>query len=152
MNWNTCLQKDLCCCCSVVKSYSILCNPIDCSMPGFPVLNYLPEFAQTQVLWVSGAIQPSHPLSPPSPLPSVFASIRVFSNESAPPIRWPKYWCFRFNISPSNEYSGLISFRINSPCCPSDCQEFSPAPQFERINSLALSLFCGPTLTFLHDY
>ena len=85
-------------------------------------------------------------------LPSVFASIRVFSNESAPPIRWPKYWRFRFNISPSNEYSGLVAFRINSPCCPSDCQEFSPAPQFERINSSALSLFCGPTLTFLHDY
>ena len=73
-------------------------------------------------------------------LPSVFASIRVFSNESAPPIRWPKYWRFRFNISPSNEYSGLVAFRINSPCCPSDCQEFSPAPQFERINSSALGL------------
>ena len=85
-------------------------------------------------------------------LPSIFPRIRVFSNESALHIRWPKYWSFRFSISSSNEHSGLISFRINSPCCPRDSQEFSPAPQFERISSSALSRFCGPTLTFLHDY
>jgi len=86
-------------------------TPWTAAHPGFPVLNYLPEFAQTPVLWVSDVIQPSHPLSSPSPFPSVFPSIRVFSSESALFIRWPKYWSF--SISPSNEYSGLISFRID---------------------------------------
>ena len=85
-------------------------------------------------------------------LPSIFPSIRVFSSESALRIRWPKHWSFRGSISSSSEHSGLSSFRINSPCCPRDSQEFSPAPQFERISSSALSLFCGPTLTCLHDY
>ena len=82
-------------------------------MPGFPVPHCLLEFAQTHVHLVSDAIQPSHPLPPLLLLPSVFPSIRVFSNESALCIRWPKYWSFSFSISPSNEYSGLISFRID---------------------------------------
>ena len=81
-------------------------------MPGFPVLRYLLEFAQIHVHWVSDAIQPSHPLSPSSPSSLIFTSIRVFSNEMALCIRWPKYWSISFSISPSNEYSGLISFRI----------------------------------------
>ena len=70
-------------------------------------------------------------------LPSIFLSIRVFSNKSALCIRWPKYWSFSFNISPPNEYSGLIPLDglAESPCCPSDSQESSPAPQFESINS-----------------
>ena len=85
-------------------------------------------------------------------LPSIFPSIRIFSNESAVCIRWPKDWSFSFSISPSNEHSGLASFRIVwSPCCPRDSQESSPA-QFESINSLALSLLYGPALTFMHDY
>ena len=86
-------------------------------------------------------------------LPSIFPSIRVFSNESVLCIRWPKYWSFGFNISPSNEYSGLISFRmvlVGSPCSPSDSQESSPTPQFKRINSLSLSFFYGPALTSTH--
>ena len=74
-----------------------------------PYPSLTPEHAQTHVHWVSDAIQPSHALSSPS----IFPSIRVFSNESALPIRWPKYWSFSFSISPSNEYSGLISFRID---------------------------------------
>ena len=83
------------------------------SMPGFPVLHHLPEFAH--VHWVGDAIQPSCPLLSSSLLmPSVFPSIRVFSSELALSIRWPKYWSFSFSISPSNEYSGLISFRIDS--------------------------------------
>ena len=82
------------------------------STPGLPVHHQLPEFAQTHVHWVGDAIQPSHPLSSPSPPPSIFPSIRVFSNESALRIRWPKYWSFSFNTSSSNEYSGLISFRM----------------------------------------
>ena len=70
-----------------------------------------PELAQTHVHWVSDAIQPSHPLSSPLLLPSIFPSISVFYSESVLCIRWPKYWSFSFSISPSNEYSGLISFR-----------------------------------------
>ena len=85
---------------------------------------------------------------------SVFLSIRVFSNELALHIRWPKYWSFSFSISPFNEYSGLISFRIDigSPCSPRDSQESSPAPQFESISSSALSLLYGAVLTSIHDY
>ena len=81
-------------------------------MPGFPVHHQLPELAQTHVHQVSDATQPSLccPLLPP---PSIFPSIRVFSNEPVLPNRWPKYWHFSFSISPSNEYSGLISFRID---------------------------------------
>jgi len=103
----------LCCYCSVTKSCLALCNPMDCSMPGFPVFHYLPEFAQTHVHWVGDAIQPSHPLLPSSPPALIFPSIRIFSSELAVCIRWPKYWSFSFNINPSNEYSGLISFTID---------------------------------------
>ena len=101
-----------CCCCSVAKSCLTLC-PVDCSTPGSSVLHCLPEFAQIRVHWVSDAIQSAHPLSPPLLLPSIFPSIRVFSNESAFCIRWPKYWSFSFIISPSNEHPGLISFRTD---------------------------------------
>ena len=86
---------------------------MDSSRPGFPVHHRPLELAQTHVHRVVDAIQPSHPLSSPLLLPSIFVSIRGFSNESAPHIRWSKYWSFRFNISPSNEYSGLIYFRMN---------------------------------------
>ena len=97
------------CCCYLVTELSLtLYDPMDYNTPDFPVLHHLPEFAQTHVHWVSDAIQP---LSPPSP--ALNLSIRVFSNESALPIRWPKYWSFSFSISPSNEYSGLIFFRID---------------------------------------
>ena len=97
---------------SFAKSCPTLCDCMHCSMPGSP-LHCLPELAQTDVHWVGNAIQPSHPLLPPSSLPSVFPSIRVFSSESALHVKWPKYWSFSFSISPSNEYSGLISFRID---------------------------------------
>ena len=86
---------------------------MDCSMPGFPVHHQLPLLTQTHVHWVSDAIQPSYLLLSPSPSTSISLSTRVFSNESVLYIRWPKYWRFSFNISPSNEYSGLISFRID---------------------------------------
>ena len=93
-------------------------------------------------------------------LPSVLPSITVFSNESVLHIRWPKYWSFNFNISPSNEYSGLISFRIDwldllarVPWeSPRDSQESSPTLQFKSINSLALSFLYSPTLTSIHDH
>ena len=84
---------------------------MDCSVLGSPVLHYLLEFAQTHVYWVmlSNHLILCHPLLL---VPSIFPSIRVFSNESALLIRWPKYWCFSFSISPSNEYSGLVSFMM----------------------------------------
>ena len=98
-------------CCSVTKSCPTLYDPMDCSTLGFPVLNYLLEFAQIYVHWVGDAIQQSHPLLFPSPPTLILSPIRVFSNELAIPIRWPKYW--NFSINPSNEYSGLISFKID---------------------------------------
>ena len=83
------------------------------SMPGLPVHHQLPEFTQTHVHGVGDAIQPSHPLSSPSPPALNFSHIGVFSTESALCIRWPKYWSFSFNISPTNEHPGLISFRMD---------------------------------------
>ena len=94
-------------------SRPILCNPKECSMPGFPVLHHLPELAQTYVCWVGDAIHHLILCRPLLLLPSVFPRNRVFSNESALRIRWPKYWSFSLSISPSNEYSGLISFRMD---------------------------------------
>ena len=88
-------------------------------------------------------------------LPSVLPSIRVFSNESVLCIRCPKYWNFTFIISPSSEYSGVISFSTDwflSLCSPRDSQESSLTPQFKSINSSALTLLYGPTLTSIHDY
>ena len=86
---------------------------MDCSTPGFPVHHQLPKLTQTHVHQVGDAIQPFYPLSSPSPPASIFSSIMVFSSKSVLRIRWPKYWSFSFNINPSNEYSGLISFQID---------------------------------------
>ena len=87
-------------------------------------------------------------------LPSIFPSIRIFSNESVPHIRWPKYWSFSFSISPSNEYSRLISFRMDwlDHLTIQGTLKSSPTPQFKSINSLALSFLYSPTLTSIHDY
>ena len=93
-----------------------------------------------------------HPLLLPC---SIIPNIRVFSNEWVLHIRWPKYWSFSFSNSPSNEYSGLISFRmelVGPPCCPRDSQESSPTPQFKSISSSVLSFLYSPTLTSIHDY
>ena len=98
---------------SVTQLCLTLCDPMDYSTPGLPVHHQLPGFTQTHVHRVSDTIQHlilCHPLLLP---PSIFPSIRVSSSESVLYIRWPKYWSFRFNISPSNEYSGLISFRMD---------------------------------------
>jgi len=101
-----------CCFCSVAQSCPTLYDPMGCSTPDFPVLHHLPELTQTHVhesVILSNHLILFHPLI----LPSVFPSITVFSNESALCIRWPKYWNFSLRISPSNEYSRLISFRID---------------------------------------
>ena len=86
-------------------------------------------------------------------LPSIFPSIRVFSNGSVLCIRWPKYWSFSFNISPSNEHPGLISFRMDwlDLLATRDSQGFCPTPQFKSINSSALSFLYSPTVTSIHD-
>ena len=98
---------------SVAQSCPTLCDPLNCSMPGLPVHHQLLKFTQTHVHRVSDAIQPSHPLSSPSPLAPNPSSIRVFSNESTLCMRWPKYWSFSLSISPSSEHPGLVSFRMD---------------------------------------
>ena len=111
----------------------MLCDPVDCSMPGFPVHHQLPDLAQTYVHWVSDVIQPSHLLSYSSPPALKPAWIRVSSNESVLCIRWPKYWSFSFSISPSNDYLELISFRTDwfDLLAVQGTQEASPTPQIE---------------------
>ena len=114
---------------------------MNCSVPDFPVLHYLPQFAHTHVL---ESVMLSYHLilcCPLLPLPSVFPSIWVFSNELALRISWPKY--MSFNISPS---------KVWFPCCVSDSQESTPALQFKNINPSVLSLPYGPTPTSVLDY
>ena len=134
--------------CSVMSDF---CNPMDCSMPGFPVHYQLLELAQTHI----ELVMPSNHLIFCSSLllqSSIFPSIRVFSNQSVLHIRWPKYW--NFSISPSNEYSGLISFRMHclDLLAIQGTLKSSPAPRFKSINSSVLSFLYGPTLTSIHDY
>ena len=106
----------------------------------------LPKFLSIASVMPSSHLIPCHPLLLP---PSTFPSIRVFSNELALSVTWPKYRSFRFSVSPSNEYSGLISFRMD---CPGDSQESSPASQSKAINWLTLCLLYGPALTTRHDH
>ena len=98
---------------SVAQLGLTLCDPMDCSMPGLPVDHWLLEFTQIHVLWVGDAIQPSHPLLSPSPPAFNLSQHQGLLKRSALCIRWPKYWSFSFNISPSNEHSGLITFRMD---------------------------------------
>ena len=98
---------------SVFQSCLTLCDPMYCKVPGFPVHYQLLEFIQTDDHWVHDAIHPVHLCHSILHLPSIFPSIRVFSNESALHIEWPKYWSFSFNITPSSEHSGLISSRMD---------------------------------------
>ena len=99
-------------CCSVAQSCMTLCDPMDCSTPALPVHRQLPEFTQIHVHWIGDASNHLSRCHLLLFLPSIFPSIRIFSNESILCIRWPKYWSFSFSICPSNEYSGLISFRM----------------------------------------
>ena len=119
------------CCCSVTKSCPTLCDPMDCSLSGF--LSFIISRSLLKFMSIESVMLSNHFIlcCPLLLLPSVFLSIRVFSNESALHIRWPKYWSF--SISPANEYSGLISFRIDyfdllAPLeSPRGSQESSPA-------------------------
>ena len=113
-------------CCSVAQSCLTICDHMDCSTPGFPVLYYLPESAQTCSLsqWWHPVISSS--IDPLLLLPSIFLSIRVFSDESALHNRWPKYWSFS-KVLPTNIQGWYLLGLIWSPCCPRDSQESSPA-------------------------
>ena len=119
---------------SVTQLCLTLCDPMDCSMPGFPVHHQLLELTQTHVHSVRDAIQPTHPRQPLPFPPSIFPSIRVFSNESVLRIRLPKYWSFSLSISPSNEYS-VDQF--------SSVQSLSCVRLFASPWTAARSLFCG---------
>ena len=103
----------VCCCCSVAQFCLTLFDPMDCSKPGFPLLYHLPELAQANVHWVSDAIQPSHPLFSLSPLAFNLSQHQGLFQWVSSSHQVAKYWSFSFNISPSNEYSGLIFFRID---------------------------------------
>ena len=125
------------------------------SMPGLPVHHQLAEFTQTHMHQVGDAIQPSHPLSspsPPAPSPSQHQSL---SHESTLRMRWPRYWSFSFSIIPSNEHPGLISFRmdwLDLIAVQGTLKSVSPTPHFKSINSSVLSLLHSPTLTSIHDH
>ena len=122
-------------------------------MPVFPVLHYPPKFAQIYVHCVNDTINHLILCHPCLLLSSILPSIWVFFNGSALCIRWPKHWSFSFNISLSNEYSGLISFRIDwFDLAVQRTLKSPPALQFESVNSSALSLLYGTTLTSIHDY
>ena len=124
---------------------------MDCSTPGLPVLHHLLGFAQIHTI---ESVMPSNHLILCHPLllsPSIFPSIRVFSNESVLRIRWPKDWSFSFSISSSNEYSGLISYKINWIVLLI-VQGDHQTPQFKSINSSVLSFHYSPALTSIHDY
>ena len=131
------------------QSCPTLYNPLNRSTTGLHVHHQLPEFTQTHVHWVGDAIQPSHPLSSPSP-----PAFNLSQHQGL--FQWvsSSHQVNSFNISPSNEYSGLISFRmhwLDLLCCSRDSQESSPTPQFKSINS-ALSFLYSLTLTSIHDY
>ena len=137
-------------------SHVWLCDPMDCSIPGFSVYHQLPEFTQTHVHWISDAIQPSHPLSSPSPpAPNPFQHQSLFqwvnsSHEVAKVLEFQlQHHSFQRNPRADLLQKGLVG----SPCSPrEDSQESSPTPQFKSINSSVLSLLHSPTLTSIHDH
>ena len=127
---------------------------MDCSTPGLPVHHKLPEFTQSDIHSVGNAIQPSYLLSFPSPPTFNLSQHQGLFHESVLCIRWPKYWSLNFSISPSNEHSGLISFRMDwlDLLAVQGTLKSSLTLQFKSINSLVLSFLYSPTLTSIHDY
>ena len=137
---------------SVAQSSPTLCDPMDCRTSGMPVTNSrsLLKLMSIESVMPSKLLIVCHPLLL---LPSIFPWVRVFSNESALRIRWPKYRSFSFSIRPPNEYSGLISFRMDWLDLPvQGTLKSSPTPQFKRINYLVLSFLYSPTLKSIRDY
>ena len=138
--------------CWVSKSCLPLCDPVNCSMPRFPVHRHLPELAQTHVHWVSDAIQPSHHLSSPSPALCLSQhqglSQWVGSLQQMAKVLELQHQSFQWTPRTDPLQDGLVG----SPCSPRDSQESSLTPQFNSINSLVLSFLYSPTLTSIHDY
>ena len=142
-------------CCSVAQSCLNLCDPMDCCMPGFPVLHYLMEFAQIHVHWACDAIQPSYPLSSPSP-----PAFNISQHQGL--FRWLdsshqvakelelqfQHQSFQWVVRVDFLWDWLVWF----PCCPRKSRMSSLAPQLESISSSVLSLLYGPTLTSIHNY
>ena len=130
------------CCCSVSQSCPTIFDPIDGSTPGFPVLHHLPEFSEAHVHWVNDSIQPSQPLSSPSP-----SAFNLSQHQGL--FQW---------VSALHQVAKVLELQrqcfqwIWSPCSPRDSKESSPTPQFKNTNSLAFSLLYGPTLTSIRDY
>ena len=128
------------CCCSAAKSCPTLCDPMDCSMPGFPLHHQLPEPAQTHVHQVGDAIQPSHPVVP-------FSCLRSFPASGSFP------W-----VSSSHQVAKVLELQhqsywvAGSPYSPRGCQKSSPTPQFKTLSSSVLSFLYGPTCTSIHDF
>ena len=131
---------------SVTQSCLTLGDPMDCSTPGFPVHHH--SWSLLKLTSIESVMPFNHLILCRPILPSIFPSIQVFSNESVLHIRWPKYWSFSFSISPSHEYSGLISFTLDwlTLLAVQGTQKSSPTPQFKSINSLVLSFLYSPTL------
>ena len=143
--------RSICHCCPVAQACPPLCDPMDCSMPGFPSFT----ISQNLLKLVSiESVMPSNLLilcRPRLLLPSILPSIRVFSNESALRIRWPKFWSFSFSISPSSEHSRLISFRMDWLDLPADQGTLRSLLQHHNSKASILKLY-SPTLTSIHDY
>ena len=142
-------------CCLVAKSCPTVYNPMDCSTPGFLVHHQFLEFAQPHVHWVGDVIQLSYPLSPPLLLSSIFPRVKIFSNESALLIRWPKVLEFQLlyqSLQWTPRADLLKDGLVGSHCNPRDSQESSPTSQFKSINSLVLNLLYSSTLTSIPDY
>ena len=138
---------------SIVQSFLTLCNPIDCSMPGFPVYHQLPELAQTHVHRVGDAIQPSHSLSSPAAFnlsqhQGLFQWVSYLHQVAKVLELHLQHQFFQWTPRTDLLYDGLVG----SSCSPRDSQESSPTPLFKSINSSALSFFYGPTFTSTHDY
>ena len=142
-----------CCCCSVAQLYLTLWDPMDCRMTGLPVLHYLLEFSQIHIHWINDAIQPSHPLSSPSPPAFNLSQYQglfqwVSSSNQVAKVLELQHQFFQWII----RVDFLQDRLVGSPCRPRDSQESSPTPQFKSINSSALSFLYSPTLTFIHDH
>ena len=139
---------------SVVQSYLTLCDPMNRSTPGLPVHHQLPEFTQTHIHWVRDAIQPSHPLSspsPPTPNPSQHQTLFQWVNSSHEVAKVLEFQPQHHSLQ-RNPRADLQNGLVGSPCSPRDSQESSPTPQFKSINSSVLSPLHNPTLTSIHDH
>ena len=140
---------------SVAQSCPTLCDPMNHSTPGLPVHHQLSEFTQTHVHRVRDAIQPSHPLSSPSPLvpnPAQHQSLFQWVNSSHEVAKVLEFQLQHHSLQRNPRADLLQNGLVGSPCSPRDSQESSPTPQFKSINSSALSFLYGPIFTSIHDY